>query len=270
MSEHTLTLRIGGLGVSLACSQAALAEALARRYAAFTSPAEVRCRVEITWQPGGGSRPFMPGADSLRWEADGSPVFAAPHYRGRISLAEERAALRLTAPNPVEGVDYFLRVVYALLAFRAGGALFHAAAVVRRGRAFLFFGPSGSGKTTVSSFSSAYRVLNDDLVLLLPRGDSWRAHATPFWNPTQVRPSPGQAPVAVFLRLLQSPRLHTEALRGATAQAEFLACLPVLPTNAAFVPALLSLGRSILKRVPMYRLYFPKDDTFWTLVDTLV
>ncbi len=264
-----LHLRIGGLGVSLACSHEALAAALARRYADFATPGEPHCRVEVTLQVSEGDAPVLPG-DALRWDAEGNLHFAASDYQGWISPAEGRARLHLAASNPVEGADYFLRVVYALLAFRAGGVLFHAAAVVRDGRAFLFFGPSGSGKTTVSALSSAYRVLNDDLVLLLPHGDAWYAYATPFWNPTQVRPSPGHAPVHVLLRLMQSPRLYAEPLRGATAQAEFLACLPVLPTNAAFVPALLSVGRALLQRVPMYRLYFPKDDTFWTLVDTLV
>ncbi len=263
-----LTLHIGGLGVSLLCRHEALAAALARRYADFSAPGEPRCRVEITWQAGERTHPVLPG-ESLRWDSDGSPRFAAPGYRGWISLPERRAELHLAVPNPVEGVDYFLRVLYALLAFRAGGVLFHSAAVVRDGEAFLFFGPSGSGKTTISAFSSAYQVLNDDLVLLLPQGGGWQAYATPFWNPSQVRPSSGDAPLRVLLRLEQSPRLYAEPLHGATAQAEFLACLPVLPTNAAFVPALLSVGRALLDDVPMYRLYFPKNDTFWTLVETL-
>ncbi len=268
MSDHCLTLDIGGLGVALACRRPALAEKLSRRYAGFAASASPAFHAEIAWQPGQlQDAPFLP--PDLHWETEDSLRFSAPGCRGWISLAEARAALHITSRYPVEGVDYFLRVVYALLAFRAGGALFHTAAIVRRGAAYLFFGPSGSGKSTVSALSPSDRVLNDDLVLLLPQGGAWQAHATPFWNPTQVRPTPGHAPVRAFLRLVQSSRLRLEPLGGAAALAEFLSCLPLLPANPALVPALLALGGSILARVPMYRLYFPKDDTFWTLVETL-
>ena len=68
-----------------------------------------------------------------------------------------------------EEVEYFLRVIYALLVFQAGGLLFHAAGIVRDGQCYLFFGHSGSGKTTVARLSSTDLVLNDDLVVLIPR-----------------------------------------------------------------------------------------------------
>ncbi|RMF44415.1 MAG: hypothetical protein D6755_09200 [Anaerolineae bacterium] len=265
---RAFVLDIAGIRVALSSSQPLFMQALMQRYADFHSafPAQYHLHIDATWPP---AHSHPPGEIGLRWESRGCR-FDAPGVQGRIDLDAEHASLRLTSPTPLEDAEYFLRVVYALLAFRAGGVLFHAAGIVRHESACLFFGPSGSGKTTVSALSPNAHILNDDLVLLLPHGDAWIAHATPFWNPTQVQPRPGKAQVRLLLRLVQSPDVRLEPLYGATGVAELMACLPVLPTNPAYVVTLFERARTLLESVPAYRLYFRKDATFWRVVEPLL
>jgi len=268
MSEPSFLLNVAGLGVQVSGEQMALIQALARRYDVFSTPVDVHCRVHITWEHSSAGR--SSGQFPLvHWMTPGAR-FSAPDYQGWIDFQNGQAALHLVTDVPLEAAEYFLRVVYAWLALRAGGVLFHAAVVVRRERAFVFFGPSGAGKSTVAALSAPSLMLNDDLVLFLPQNNTWQAYATPFWNPTQMRPSPGNAPLGAFLRLHQSPNVFLSPLNGAQALAEFLACVPVLPTNPAFIPTLVSRGRALLAHVPVYRLNFRKDDTFWPLVESLV
>jgi len=58
----------------------------------------------------------------LVFYADGAH-FTDPAYAGHIDLARQRAALTLDSATPVEDADYFIRTLYALRLFEAGGLL---------------------------------------------------------------------------------------------------------------------------------------------------
>ena len=259
----SLTLALAGLRLRLHCSDPALLQGLRARCAGFLAPEEpgtpdARLRVQVSGEGAASgceaARLDFPGG-GLRWEA--------PGCRGELAPGAREGALTLHSARPLQDCDAFLRLACALLAERAGGLLFHAAGVVRQGRAYLFFGPSGSGKTTAARLSRGCRVLNDDLLVLLPCGAGWEAHATPFWNPSQVRPAPGCAPAAGLYRLVQDRRVYLENPGPGLALAELLACVPVLPLDPARAPALLDRCRRLLESLPARRLHFLPDASFW-------
>lgn len=263
--EPTLTLAVAGLRLRLQSDDPALLAGLQQRYRGFLAPPDgspahsalqVRAGGEET--PGrGNSRLDFPGG-GLRWEA--------PGCRGELAPGGREGALTLSPDRPLEACDHFLRLACALLAEAQGGLLFHAAGVVRQGRAYLFYGPSGSGKTTVARLSAGCRVLNDDLLILLPAGAGWEAHATPFWNPSQVPPTPGSAPVRGLYRLVQDRTVYLERAGHGLALAELLACVPVLPLDPARAPALLDRCRRLLESLPAWRLHFLPEPSFWACV----
>lgn len=196
--------------------------------------------------------------------------FATPGCVGSIDSDNGRAHLRLSLRHPYTDVDYFLRAIFALLAFRAGGLLFHAAGIVRNERGFLFFGHSGSGKTTVARLSPNDLVLNDDLVMLMPdpETEGWIAHATPFWNPSQLgQPRPAHALLLAMMRLVQAQHVALEPMTQGQALAEVLSCLPFVSNNFAQSQRLIRLGETLLRAVPAYRLHFLPDGSFWNAVE---
>jgi hypothetical protein len=196
--------------------------------------------------------------------------FTSPGGEGTVDIAAGTVWLHLSPLQPMVDIDYCLRIVYALLAFRGGGLLFHAAGIVRDEQAFVFFGHSGSGKTTVARHSPAGSVLNDDLVLLMPEGEGWQVHATPFWNPSQVRPSgPQCAPLAMMLRLVQSRQVFLEDMKPGQALAEVISCVPIVATDAARSHEVLKRSLHMLHTVPIYRLHFLPDASFWQAIDTM-
>ncbi|NJN66074.1 MAG: hypothetical protein HC884_04845 [Chloroflexaceae bacterium] len=222
--------------------------------------------------------PFRPAgsrADPVTF-CHGTARIATPTCEGTIDLERGQARLALAeapatcATRTASDVEYMLRVACALLAFRAGGVLFHGAGIVRHGRAYLFFGHSGSGKTTAARLSPDDLVLNDDLVVVMPHNGAWMVHATPFTNPTQVGATgPAAAPLGAMLRLVKSQRVAIEPVGAGRMLAEVLASIPVLPSNPEYPGRLLEWGQQLLQQVPAYRLHFLRDASFWQVVEPL-
>lgn len=262
--KRTIQLSIAGLTVSLTCEAKTLTGRLRERYRLFLTdePADVHAVVRVA-----GSRRTSALLDTGTTFRDGLLYFTAPGYEGAIDVDAGRADLTISSQQPVEEIEYFLRVIHAVLAFERGGLLFHAAGIVRGDRGYLFFGHSGSGKTTVARLSAEYTVLNDDLVLILPADAGWRVHATPFWNPTQVEPTREDAPLTAMFRLVQNKQVFTEELRPSQAVAEVIANVPVIPDDPRRTPELLVRCRRLLRSVPAYQLHFLPDDSFWHAVE---
>jgi hypothetical protein len=259
------TLVIGGLRLAVECDDAALAESLCRRYSPFMSSGRVHLHVRVHLN--GTLRTGMP--DPTIVFSAGLVRFTTPGYEGFINTQQGEGELWLSCAQPVDEVEYYLRVACALLAFQSGGLLFHAAGIVRDGRAHVFFGHSGSGKTTVARLSSDAIVLNDDLLLLMPAesGNGWRVHATPFWNPTQVSPAGAlSAPLAGMFRLVQDTRVFLEAMEPGQALAELVASVPVISADSARLTGLLERGWRLIGAAPVYRLHFVPDASFWAVI----
>ncbi len=198
-------------------------------------------------------------------------LFLPPLPHPRLTGASDQAYEKLGLFWAAE-VDYALRVAAALLAFEAGGLLFHGAGVLthpsgsQKGPTVqLFFGPSGSGKTTTAGFAPPGQVLNDDLVVLLP--DS-RVYATPFTNPSQVRPNPLCGVLGGLYRLVKDDVVFAQPLRPALALAVLLGCVPVISADPQRAAALVGRVETLLQSVPVYDLHFRRDPSFWAALRT--
>jgi len=267
-------LSIGSFTLRIQSSHHRLVEVLKLRYAEFPPHGTpfLSARIELL-----GTERRSSLLDTRTDFKDGILQFSAPGYRGFINEKTREANLQLSSAQPVEDIDYFLRVMLALAIHQAGGILMHTAGIVRNGAAYLFFGHSGSGKTTVSQATAAiqpsgsqvqdtFTILNDDLVLLLPQGENWTAFGTPFWNPTQIKPANLNAPVTALYLLIQDTRVFTQKLPPGKATASLFANVPVIPQDAARSLYLLELLARLQKNVPVYELHFLPDDSFWNVI----
>ncbi|MBA3942944.1 MAG: hypothetical protein H0X37_00105 [Herpetosiphonaceae bacterium] len=263
-------ISIAGMSVTVSCDDARLASALRERYHTFPLTARYTFVVQVHLS---GATTVSGGSSLLDSELifrQGVLHLVGSSFAGVIDVQNATAELTLTSPQPLEDVEYFLRNVYALLTFRAGGLLFHAAGIVRDHRGYLFFGQSGSGKTTVARLSLHDLVLNDDLVVLMPTAEGWILHATPFWNPTQVRPTgPACAPLTALFRLVQARTVYAKPMDAGQALAEFVSSVPVVAGDAQLVNLLLARGHSLLRTIPMYALHFLPDASFWNTVEAV-
>lgn len=258
-----LSISIANIGVSLECNDASVIDRLNNRWAAFAGTDRIaliaRIHIDPDRDPVSIDRPA-----AFR---NGSLQFTSTSYAGYIDPAQGVGVLTISNGQPLEDIEYFLRVAYALLIFRAGGLLMHAAGIVRDDRAFLFFGPSGSGKSTAAQHSPNDVILNDDLVALLPIDDHWAAYATPFWNQPQLRPNDPQHAVLVGLyRLIQDRSVYLETISSAQATAEIIASTPMIPGDPDRNTDLLERVNRIGRTLPVYGLHFLPDDSFWSVI----
>jgi len=267
MNHHKLSefsLAITDINVRVHCNNEKLADILSERYREFQSRSAIAFSAKIDWV---GQDSHTSILDQTITFQGGILRFTAPGYDGFIDEKKGEGTLRFSSTQPVEEIDYYLRVIFALMAYANNGVLMHTAGIVRRGYAYLFFGHSGSGKTTVCRVSSGdYTIINDDLVLLLPEGNSWRAYGTPFSNPTQVKPSAISAPVASMYWLTQSKNVAVSNLSASQAIAAMIANVPIIPKDPNRSVHLIDILSKIQKDIPIQELHFLPDNSFWEII----
>ncbi|MDQ7029996.1 MAG: hypothetical protein Q9O62_09595 [Ardenticatenia bacterium] len=274
MSNFTsdeLLVGIAGLRFRLYCPDSALMERLAHLYRPFLVPPDDQpphlvAEVVLT-SPLAVGAPVEP---ALRFE-HGRLHLNGPGTQGWVDAAGGVGRLVLNTPYAVAHVEHFLRASCALVTFETGGLLIHAAGVVRHGRAHLFFGPSGSGKTTVARFAGADdTVLSDDLVVICPQENGWRAYATPFVSSAgQWAFRPTSARVASLFRLVQSDRVAVVPLSPARAVAELVANAPVVCADPSRSAPLLHRCVQLATQIPPHALLFRHEPSFWNAVDKI-
>ncbi|MFQ5877157.1 MAG: hypothetical protein ACE5JH_05630 [Acidobacteriota bacterium] len=272
-----VSLSIGPVGMRLEGLSREQAAWMADVYRPFVIDAAESPDMTITLHPA--------GVDAfLRLPADGSAEIYrmgrrargsrlhlwSYEFAGRVDSEPRRAALALVSsagPLFERGLENFLRVLTASIVVERGGFLLHGSGVVRRRRAYVFFGPSGSGKTTVTHLCPHDTILSDDLTLVVPHDGAYVAAGIPFGMAFHRVPETRACfPIASLNRLVKSERVARERLTGARALAEVAGCLPFVmqePQRAA--RALAAAGRA-LREVPVYRLRFRRDDSFWSVV----
>lgn len=263
MITNPVSLAIGPIQLDLCCEDPATHAWLVSYYAAFLRDGGTGYPVHISFEKRSDNRPlsgseisFLPSVVSIN----------SPGYSGEIRF-DRGAHLRIATDHAEPGIDYFLRVVTAILAFETGGLLFHAAGILHGEKGYVFFGHSGSGKTTVARLSTNDVVLNDDLLILSPVERGWRVHSTPFWNPTQNQPNNQSAMVHSMYRLVKDQSVYLEDMSFAQAVGELIASTPVLTTDEKRLPEVLDRCVRISQQIPVRWLHFLKDDTFWLVID---
>ncbi len=164
-------------------------------------------------------------------------------------------------------LEYCLRILFAYFILRIGGILIHAAGISRNGKGFIFSGPSGIGKSTVSKLSPEAIILNDDLTIIKPGLDQkWAIYSTPFANPGQKIHNKSVPLVGIYL-LEQSNEVTLEEVSPGKAVAELFANVPVVSMDSHSADQLFTIIHEIIRDVPVNKLRFIMDPSFWILID---
>lgn len=260
MPSDELRVSVGLFSIAIVMDDEQVSKQLATFYRDFLTDQPPILTVKTRVSKGEGDIPTVPRLmpEKVEFDEEG--------YRGVIDWQTRNACLNLSIKNPLIGIDYFVRMATALAAFHWGGLMIHAAGVERNGSAYLFLGYSGAGKTTTARNSPAGSVLNDDLLVIYFAKGNWYAAATPFYNPTQNRPRPGEAPIARVCYLVKDKEVYLEEVPQAQALAEMIACVPVLTTEPFYLREILQRSQQILSAVPYAHLHLLPDDSYWSVL----
>jgi hypothetical protein len=261
------TLAIAGWRIAIDCAPTWVEERVRDAYRPFLAPDGGAASITLSVTVGQSTR-------TVDWDEGPSTSkgiisrLDMPGVCGRINHESWQASLALKDEDSFWAIEHLLKRLCAYLALRDGGLLLHCAGLVVEGKAYLFTGQSGAGKSTVVALSSRALVLNDDMVVLRPIGENWRAYGTPFWNIEAVRHAGQTAdgPVAGIYTLVQDRDVFLEPVTAAIASSELAANCPIVNADASTLPRLLSRCRSLAEMVGVQRLHFRKDPNFWLLL----
>jgi hypothetical protein len=258
-------LAIAGLAIQLRTRHPELKAIMDRRYGLFSVHDLVaQMTIDLAWQPINNAN--ISNDIAVTFSGNGLE-FESSAASGKIDLNARHAVIHCATTRSESALEYFLRLVYSLLAFEAGGLMLHGAGILRSGVAAVFFGHSGSGKTTVSHLSGEDAVLNDDLLFVMPEGAGWQVAATPFWNPSQMRPTLRQAPLGGLFRLVQDKRVMLCPASPAVAIAELISSVPVINADPRRMPLIIARLMNLNAYAPVQFLHFLPDTSFWKVVD---
>jgi hypothetical protein len=260
----TFPMRIGNLGLTLVCRDEKLYQLLAKRYRTYQSD-KVSDR-KLLLSCGFGSIENSRDYERLEFQENILKAYSST-YEGWLELESGNGRLVLEDENPVDTIDYFVRVVFSVLGFQAGGFLFHGAGIVHNEGVHVFFGYSGSGKSTIANLSNDKVKLSDDLVLIMPEGDEWNVHSTPFWNVQDNSALPVVDKLVGLYRLVKDNYVYLEPLSRGEAIAEMIASIPVVTLVPNYASQLIRCCSTVLSAIPCYRLHFKKDSSFWEVID---
>lgn len=264
-SWPSINLDIAGLGLKLECNDNDVIDRAHDRFRQFDQAARIdlfaRVQIDLDRDPAPVDRPAK--------FQNGCVYYTSTGFSGRLDPANGQGQLTISNHQPLDDIEYFVRVAYALLAFQSGGLMLHATGIARNDRAYLFFGPSGSGKSTTARNSADDLILNDDLIILMLDNQRWQAHATPFWNRPQLRPNTTtRVPLAGLYRLVQDRTVFTEPIDSARAAAEVIACVPIIASDPGRSLMLLDRIDQILRaKIPVKRLHLLPDASFWNVIE---
>ncbi len=210
-----------------------------------------------------------------RGEGRGLPVFlnqeniAAPNSPefcyglGGASVFLESTAAHFRGVRHGYAFDSLLRVLLSVQLLRHRGFLLHAATVVRGERAYVFTGRSGAGKSTVAALSPPGSVLTDEISLLRRRPAGWKAYGTPFWGEYRAAGSDREAGLSGIYVLVQANEDRVERISARDGLRALLSTVLFFSSSRQKTEELLSLLVGFVESVPLYRLYFRRQASFW-------
>ena len=138
------------------------------------------------------------------------------------------------------------------------GMMLHSSAVVVDGKAYLFTAPRKTGKSThvqywLDEFGDRAAIINDDKPALRREDGIWYAYGTP-WSGKAGKNLNIRVPVAGIAVLDRDDTTHIAPMEGKEVLM-FLMGQTVRPTNPVEMGNLLEMLDSLLKQVPVWKLY---------------
>lgn len=193
------------------------------------------------------------------------------NFKARISQHQEFSQASLGVVNESElaktsVIENFLRIYVAHHTLQQRGLVLHSAGLVFDGQAYIFSGHSNAGKTTLTrkAYKHGARVLSDDINLLLPSKEGYRAHAVPFTGEfgRTLDHSGGQDayPVAGIILLEQGEKLMTQTVTISDAVATLLTGCPFVNTDAEESSRLFDAVINLVAELPVIRLISRRQD----------
>jgi hypothetical protein len=146
------------------------------------------------------------------------------------------------------------------------GVLIHSSCVIERNKAHIFSGKSGAGKSTAARLSYPRSLLSDEATILKITADEIIAYDSPFRSEITSKSELEYYSIGSIHLLHQS---LTNKRTEITKSDSFLLLLDKVfywTYNPEETKKIFALLKEIVDHVPVYDLFFQKNNTFWEMI----
>ncbi|WP_413307863.1 hypothetical protein AA0X95_08515 [Bacillus sp. 1P10SD] len=146
------------------------------------------------------------------------------------------------------------------------GLLLHSSCVIEKGKAHIFAGQSGAGKSTAAKLSFPRCLLSDEATLLKITSSGVTVYNSPFRSELEAEPFEGSVELASIQLLHQAVQNKRIQSVKSDALLHLMDKVFFWSRNQGETKAILKLMTMLVMQVPVYDLFFQKNNTFWELI----
>jgi hypothetical protein len=127
----------------------------------------------------------------------------------------------------------------------------------------MFAGHSGAGKSTVAALSLPRQVLSDEATILKVEEHGVAVFDSPFRSGLEMPYEGGGCELGAIQFLHQSPDIRRIPLGKSDAMVQLFSKVFYWPYAGTETVKIMGLFKRLLQNVPVYDLYFQKNNEFW-------
>ena len=148
------------------------------------------------------------------------------------------------------------------------GLLIHSSCVLENRKGHLFAGHSGDGKSTAARLSFPRKLFADEASIVKMEQEQIKVFNSPFRSGMKAGTSNESAELASIQLLRQSKRNERIKLEKSDALLELMDKIFFWSPGQTETRKIVQMVTNIVKKVPIYELYFQKNPTFWELISS--
>jgi len=146
------------------------------------------------------------------------------------------------------------------------GLLIHSSCVINNGMAYIFSGHSGAGKSTVARLSSPRELLADEATIVKITSNDVVIFDSPFRSELNGKCFPSPYKLESINLLNQSLSNSRERLTRGNSLLHLMDKVFYWTESSTETRKIFKLLHLLVNQVPVYNLYFQKNNTFWEMI----
>ncbi|MDP4083189.1 MAG: hypothetical protein Q8934_01085 [Bacillota bacterium] len=146
------------------------------------------------------------------------------------------------------------------------GLLIHSSCVIEKGKVHIFAGQSGAGKSTAAKLSYPRTLLSDEATLVKITQNQITVFNSPFRSEIETDDFKGSLDAASVQILYQALQNNRVKLTRSDALLQLMDKVFFWPRSPEEIKTIMRLLTMLVKNVPVFELYFQKNNTFWELI----
>lgn len=162
----------------------------------------------------------------------------------------------------------FTNLYSALILHDNWGLLLHSSCAVENNKAHIFSGQSGAGKSTAAKLSAPRELLSDEASIIKITSNEIKVYNSPFrseMEPTGQGKPKSLASIQLLNQALENKRVRLKRSDALIQLMDKVFYWVHSPDETARIFGLLN---KLVENIPVYELYFQKNNRFWELISS--